>query len=154
MKINKGLIINDKLLQCFEQVNLHSSLWYWFVVVFWVGCCYSIYFDKQTLNLICFSLLLENMPNFSLTVEWIVLSCIALPLFELGFLYRVCWMVNSNILFRVMSFPISKSIKERHCRLVAQLFEYQACVCEVVGSNPGQTNTQSLYINEEKVQSL
>ena len=63
-------------------------------------------------------------------------------------------MVNSNILFRVMSFRISKSIKERHCRLVAQLFEYQACVCEVVGSNPGQTNTQSLYINEEKVRSL
>lgn len=63
-------------------------------------------------------------------------------------------MVNSNILFREMSLPISKSIQERHCRLVAQLFEYQACVCEVVGSNPGQTNTQGLYINEEKVQPL
>ena len=63
-------------------------------------------------------------------------------------------MVNSNILFRMMSLTIRKSIQERHCRLVAQLFEYQACVWEVLGSNPGHTNTQGLYINEEEVRPL
>jgi len=120
-------------------------------VLGWLLLQYILWQTNSEFNVSHFSL--RTCP-FSLTVEWIVMSYIALPLFKLGFLYRVCWMVNSSILFRVMSFPISKSIKERHCRLVAQLFEYQACVCEVVGSNPGQTNTQSLNINEEKVRSL
>lgn len=60
-------------------------------------------------------------------------------------------MVNNNILFRMMFLTISKSIQKMHHGLVAQLFGYQTSVWKVVGSNPGQTNIQGLYINEEKV---